>query len=51
MRFKRDGGDMRCLSSEMSFQVVADDVERRVITEFVGLVLMWLELNQCLMFP
>lgn len=30
---------------KMSFQVTADDMEGRIITQFGGLVLMWLELN------
>lgn len=30
---------------EMSFQVTADDMEGRIIAQFGGLVLMWLELN------
>lgn len=30
---------------EMSFQVTADDMEGRIITQFGGLVLMWLEPN------
>ena len=30
---------------EMGFQVTADDMEGRIITQCGGLVLMWLELN------
>lgn len=30
---------------EMSFQVMVDDMEGRIITQFGALVLMWLELN------